>query len=130
MSHHRSNRIEDAKIRFTAAWGIAGGDVELLPVEAVDDGLTFITENWNRPWATGPMSELFGCEVTMTDVDPPDGHEDFNGPREFIYHIGSRHFRKMGYYESHVGVEIDAYGTLEQVVPRTYTAVVHDWAPL
>lgn len=122
------NRIERGLEVFVPALERVKGDIDLLTVEEVDAGLTAATNNWDRAWNQAAISMVFGCDVTWTQVEPPDGHEDFSGPREVVYHIGARHFMKFARNVSHVGWEWDEYTPVKQVYPRTYTATVHDWA--
>lgn len=121
-----SKLVELNAQRFEEALRRAAGDVDALSVEEIEAGLIAVTHNWDSQYFRAAETEaLFGCVVTMTESG---GDEDYSGPREFVYHIGTRHFRKMGRYTSHVGMEIDEYAPLQQVYQRTYATVVHEWA--
>lgn len=122
------NRVERALEVFVPALERVGGDIDLLTVEEVDAGLNAATNNWNSAWNMGLVSGVFGCEVTVTEVEVADGYEDWSGPREVVYHIGTRHFMKMARNISHIGWEWDEYEPVKQVYQRTYHTVVHDWA--
>lgn len=119
--------VPDWQTEFKAALAAVDGDVDKLTVNAVNAALRGFTDDWGRgQFHEEGLSLLFGTAVVVKEVEVADDYEDYSGPRQVLYWIGSRIFCKDARNISHVGWDWNEWEPVRVVTPRSEVRVVYE----